>query len=76
MSGAVYRRLRQACPFAQVSPVQANCIIASTQSFLVHVAVTCKLRIDRCTWKFSFYVVEDLIYAVILGSGFLEKAGL
>jgi hypothetical protein len=31
---------------------------------------------DRYTWKFSFYVVEDLVCPVILGSDFLGKTGL
>jgi hypothetical protein len=46
MSGPVYRRLREASSSAQVSPVQVKCITAATQSFLVDIAVTCRLRID------------------------------
>jgi hypothetical protein len=76
MSGSVYRTLREESSSAQVSPVQVKCIAAATQSFPVDIAVTCKLRIDRYTWKFRFYVVEDLIYPVILGSDFLGKTGL
>jgi hypothetical protein len=76
MSGPVYRRLREASSSAQVSPVQVKCITPATQSFPVDTAVACKLRIDRYMWKFRFYVVEDLIYPVILGSDFLGKTGL
>jgi hypothetical protein len=76
MSSPVYRRLREASSSAQVSPVQVKCITAATQSFPVDIAVTCKLRIDMYTWKFQFYVVEELIYPVILGSDFLRKTGL
>jgi hypothetical protein len=75
MSGIVYKRLRQASSSAQVSPVQVKCITAATQSFRVDIAVSCKLRIDRYTWKFRFCVVEDLIYPIILESD-LGKTGL
>jgi hypothetical protein len=76
MSGPVYRRLREASSSAQISPVQVKCITAATQSFPVDIAVMCKLRIDRYTWKFQFYIVEVLIYPIILGSDFLGKTGL
>jgi hypothetical protein len=59
---------------AQVFPVQVKCVTAATHSFPVHTAVKCKVKVDRYTWKFTtFYVVEDLIHPVILGSDFFAK---
>jgi hypothetical protein len=76
MSVSVYERLKQAVPSFQVIPVKINCITAARQSFPVCTAVTCKIRIDRYTWKFPFYIVEYLACPVILGSDFLGKTGL
>jgi hypothetical protein len=76
ISVSAYDRLKQAAPFVQVTPINVNCITAARQSFPVSTAVTCKIRIDRYTWKFTFYVVENLACPVILGSDFLGKTGL
>jgi hypothetical protein len=71
MSAQVHSTLMRTSSLAQAFPVQVKCITAVTQSFLVHTAVKCKVKVDRYTWNFIFYVVEDLIYPVILGSDFL-----
>jgi hypothetical protein len=76
ISVSAYDSLKQAAPFVQVTPVIVNCITAARQSFPVCTAVTFKIRIDRYTWKFTFYVVENLACPVILGSDFLGKTGL
>jgi hypothetical protein len=76
MSGDTYKKLRQAAPIVPVFPVQVKCVTAVGQSFPIRLAISCKIRMDRYTWKFSFYVIEDLVYPVILGSDFLGKTGL
>jgi hypothetical protein len=35
--------------------------------------VTCKIRIERYTWKFRFYLIEDLMQPVILELDFFCK---
>jgi hypothetical protein len=42
----------------------------------VDAGVTYTARIDRSTWKFIFYVAEDLMHPVIFGSDLLEKTRL
>jgi hypothetical protein len=37
--------------------------------------VKCKIRIDRYNWKFNFYVVEELMYPLILRTNFLQSTG-
>jgi hypothetical protein len=76
MSGQVYRTLLRTCSLPQVFPVQVKCITAVSHSFPVHIAVKCKVKVDRYAWKFIFYVVEDLIHPVILGSDFLQNTSL
>jgi hypothetical protein len=73
MSGHVYRTLLRTSSLPQVFPVQVRRIAAVTHSFPVHTAVTCKVKVDRYAWKFIFYVVEDLIHPVIVGSVFFAK---
>jgi hypothetical protein len=51
-------------------PAAVVCLPPQPQSFPVCTAVTCKIRIDRYTWKFPFYIVENLACPVILGSDF------
>jgi hypothetical protein len=67
MSVSACDRLKQAVPFVQVTPVKVNCVTMARQSFLVCTAVTCNVRIDRYTWKFTFYIVENLACPDILG---------
>jgi hypothetical protein len=76
MLGTVYEKLRKSCPLIHISLVQVRCITTTAQSFSVDATVTCNVRIDRCTWKFRFYVVEDLMHPVILGSDILAKTRL
>jgi hypothetical protein len=73
ISGHVYRTILRTSSLPQVFPVQVKCITAVTHSFPVHTAVKCKVKVDRYAWKFIFYVVEDLIHPVILGSDFFAK---
>ena len=76
MSDVAYNSLMKALPSLHTYPVTVKCVTASAQTFPVHTAVKCKIRIDRYTWKVPFYVVPGLIQPVILGADFLGKTGL
>ena len=76
MSDVAYNSLMKALPSLHTYPVTVKCVTASAQTFPVHTAVKCRIRIDRYTWKVPFYVVPGLIQPVILGADFLGKTGL
>jgi hypothetical protein len=76
MSGTVYRNLVGARQYVVTSPSQANCISATGHSFSVECVASCKVCIERYTWKFRFLVVEGLLYPLLLGADFLRRTGL
>jgi hypothetical protein len=75
MSGTVYRNLVRARQYLVTSPSQASCISATGHSFSVECVASCKVRIERYTWKFRFLVVE-MLYPLLLGADFLRRTGL
>jgi hypothetical protein len=75
MSATVYKKLVRAHQYVRTSPSQAKCISATGHSLGVECIATCKVRIQRYTWKFRFLVAEEL-YPLILGADFLSRTGL
>jgi hypothetical protein len=76
MSGTVYRNLLRARQYVVTSHSQANCISATGHSFSVECVDSCKVRIERYTWKFRFLVVEVLLYPLLRGADVLRRTGL
>jgi hypothetical protein len=76
MSATVYRNVVRARQYVVTSPSQAKCISATGHSFGVECVASCKVRIERYTWKFRFLVVEGLLYPLLLGADFLRRTGL
>jgi hypothetical protein len=58
------------CLSPQPQSLPPTLLTAARQSFPGCTVVTCKIRIDRYTWIFPFYIVENLPCPVILGSDF------
>lgn len=76
VADSVLSRLRSSGGVLGESPAQVKCITVIDRSFQPQSELTCKVRIDRYTWKSSFLVVRDLAHPVILGADFLTETGL
>ena len=59
-----------------LSPFEVACFSATAEPVSILGAVTCKVKVDRYSWKHKFLVSDNVTSDIILGADFISKTKL
>ena len=59
-----------------LSPFEVACFSATAEPVSILGAVTCKVKVDRYSWKHKFLVSDNVSSDIILGADFISKTKL